>query len=178
MSNTLLVFYSRSGTTRALACRLARELDADLEEIRERHDRKGWRGFLRSLFESLSGRDPAIVPCRFKPADYALVVVGTPVWAERPAGPVRRYLLDHEAELNHVAFFCTYSHNGAAALAEMADIVDCEPIATLMLSGPEVEAGDSGQSARFVSEVFGSVRWGIENRRFERIMPVAPARCA
>ncbi|MCD6363048.1 MAG: flavodoxin family protein [Synergistetes bacterium] len=50
---TLVVVYSRTGITLSLAKKIARELQADLEIIRDNVNRKGVLGFLRSGYEAV-----------------------------------------------------------------------------------------------------------------------------
>lgn len=155
MAKTLVVFYSRSGMTRRLAGLLARALDADLDEIRETRGRDGLRGYLRSAFEALAGRRPAILPPQHHPHNYQRVVVGTPVWAGHVAAPVRSYLEAHRADLHHVAFFCTCGQSGAGALAEMARVLDRAPAAQLAMTDRELASGDDARPARFVKTLLG-----------------------
>ena len=49
---TLVVHYSRTGTTRKVAESLAAKLLCDSEVIIEERDRSGLLGYLRSLFEA------------------------------------------------------------------------------------------------------------------------------
>ena len=53
MNHVLVVYFSRTGHTRVLAEGIARALGADLEEIRDRTDRTGLLGWLRSGAETV-----------------------------------------------------------------------------------------------------------------------------
>ena len=83
----LVVFFSRSGTTRKLASAIAASLGADLEEICDYSDRRGVGGYIRSLIDAVGKRSVEIVPGGHDVAAYDLVVVGTPVWAGMPSAP-------------------------------------------------------------------------------------------
>ena len=50
---TLVVYYSRSGTTRKIAEALSEALNANIEEIVEANDRAGFFGYVRSLVEAI-----------------------------------------------------------------------------------------------------------------------------
>ena len=92
-SKTLVVFYSRSGTTRRVAQALSEALQCDLEEITEPKPRTGFLGYIRSLLEATRKRPSTITPKKHDVSSYALVVVGTPVWAWSLSSPVRAYLM-------------------------------------------------------------------------------------
>lgn len=161
MANTLIVYYTRSGFTRRVAERLARMLDADIEAIREKHGRTGVLGFARSLFDVARGRTPAILPCRFDPARYRAVVLGSPVWVGHVSSPVRSYIAAHPGALERAALFCTQGSSGAdTALAEMSALrhPDLDPVAsnaapTLSLCDQEIDAGDESRLVQFAGRV-------------------------
>ena len=80
MTKTLIVYHSRTGYTRRIAQHLADRLGADLDEIRIVQPMHGVLGYAACAIEAMAGLAPALRPMRHKPADYDLVVVGTPVW--------------------------------------------------------------------------------------------------
>ncbi len=140
--NTLVVFYSRTGTTRTVAQRIARELDADLEELSEPKDRHGLRGYLRSGFDARLDRWVTLEALDRDPTSYDLVVVGTPVWVSSLSAPVRTFLGNHAGRLRNVAFFVTQGGRGdRRVLGQMASVVGAKPRATLTLTQREVEQG-------------------------------------
>lgn len=141
MKRALIVYHSRSGHTRRVAQALARRLHADLEEIRIVQPLEGWLGYLMCAIESLAALTPALRPGRHQPSNYALVVVGTPVWFWNVSSPVRSWLEAHR--LTHrLAFFCTMGGSGAArAFATMAELAGRPPQATLALTEDEVARG-------------------------------------
>ena len=140
--HALIVYYSLSGTTRAVATALAKELGADIEEIRCTRYSPGFWGYLRAARNSWRGKLPSIEPLTHVPSRYDLVVVGGPVWAFHPATPLRAYLRQQASRLPGVAFFLT--HGGSAAqqsLGEMAQLAGQAPIATLIVREADVRQG-------------------------------------
>jgi multimeric flavodoxin WrbA len=55
-----------------------------------------------------------IDPASLQPRDYAVVVLGTPVWAGNMSSPVRAYINQHRAEIRNLALFCTQGGSGGA----------------------------------------------------------------
>lgn len=144
---TLVVVYSRSGKTLSVAKKVAEELDADLEVIEDKVNRKGVLGFLRSGYEALTKKLPPIAEPKRDPGEYELTVVGTPIWAGRMSSPVRAYLSRTKSRFKRVAFFCTSEGGGhERVFMEMGCVAAAEPIATLELTGDQLK-GDQGLKA-------------------------------
>lgn len=136
----LVVYFSRTGTTRRLAERLARELDGTLMPITETRSRLGLLGYPRSLIEAVSGRDVPIDPPRRDPRDYDLVLIGTPVWGWHLSSPVRAFARQWGRRLKHVAFFCTMGGSGERpAFDELRRLCGQVPLAELALQASDLE---------------------------------------
>jgi menaquinone-dependent protoporphyrinogen IX oxidase len=118
MSNkrVLVVFFSSSGNTRKVGQAIAVGLSATVEEIQEVNPHpadirgKGLRNFRNMgyvAFYALMGRTVPIKAMQQDPADYDLVVIGTPIYASSLPAPVRAYLVQYGAKCKEVAFFST-----------------------------------------------------------------------
>jgi hypothetical protein len=154
-SRVLVVFFSRTGTTRALASTLAGMLCADLEEICDLTERHGVSGYLRCLADSWRRRPAQVVPAGLDTAQYDLVVVGTPVWAGAVSAPVRAYLLENRSKFRHVAFFCSFGGLGSqTAFDEMRALAGQAPVTQCKVRATEVQRGGAATSLTlFVSEL-------------------------
>lgn len=131
-SRVLVLYYSRTGTTRAVAQAIRAELRCDIERICDRTVRSGLLGFLRSVGDGLLGRGAELYPLQRNLRDYDLVIIGGPVWSGRICSPIRSFLDQHRGELDKVAFFCTYLGTGSArALREMSHHAERAPMLTL-----------------------------------------------
>jgi flavodoxin len=151
----LVVFYSLSGTTRTVAEAIARQLDADLEEVRPRIPYAGITGLVRAVIDSLRGGTPELAPASRNPAAYDLVLVGGPIWASRPAPPIAAFLANHSGRLQRVAFFV--SHGGSApdrAFRIMQERAGKAPEGTLALKADAVKSGAfRAEADRFVERL-------------------------
>jgi len=138
-TRVLVVYYSRSGTTRKVARAIGKELDCELEAISERTPRRGVLGYLQSGLDATFHREMALVPVSTDAKDYDLVVVGTPTWNASVSTPVRAYLAANRERIRRVAFFCTYDGSGSArVLRQMEEICGKAPTMTLAVRTDEV----------------------------------------
>jgi flavodoxin len=139
MRSCLVVCYSRTGLTEKLGREIAASCGADFELIREAEGRSGPLGFLRSIWDTLRHRRPAILAPGKDAGNYALVVLGAPVWAGKVASPMRSYIVQHCRRFHRVALFCTMGGRGGdKALAEMAVLCGKTPIAQVAISDAEI----------------------------------------
>lgn len=139
MKKVLIVYYSRTETTKKLANRLAEKISADVEEIRDTVDRKGSMGYLMAGRDATLRKLTVLEPLSTNISDYEIVIIGTPIWSWNVSVPVRTYLTEHKNEFSEVAFFCTMGGSGdVRAFTEMAQIIKKEPKTTLALKTVEV----------------------------------------
>jgi flavodoxin len=143
----LVVYYSRTGTTRGVAETLAQKLDADLEEIVDRKRRGGVIGFMGGGKDALLKKVADIDEPRKDPAEYQLVLLGTPVWAGSVTPAVRAYIELKAASLPDVAFFLTTGGSGIdKTFQAMAELCGKQPQGTLGLKERDVKKGAAGDA--------------------------------
>lgn len=105
-SNVLVVYYSRTGMTRRVATEIAALGQWDLEPVIDMKPRNNLFGYTRSMFDSLFGRSTELAAPRHNPAEYELVIVGTPVWNGSVSAPIRTWLQDWAGRLPHARVLC------------------------------------------------------------------------
>ncbi len=151
----LIVYYSRSGTTRMLATAISHTLHCDIEEIRDTRSRRGILGYVQSLIEAFLRRPSTIESAERDPGSYDLVIIGTPVWAGSMSSPVRSYLMANKARLREAAFFCTLGGRGSeSAFAQMRELAGKVPCARCAVTASAVRSGRYGADvARFAKEL-------------------------
>ena len=81
MMNALVVYYSLTGYTRALAERIALERHADLVEIQEVRHRSVIGAFVFGAFLAMRSRPSKIVPMAQDFGSYDRIILASPVWA-------------------------------------------------------------------------------------------------
>jgi hypothetical protein len=123
----LVVYYSRSRTTRAAAEAIARALDADIEALRDRTNRSGVFGYVRSGLEATLSRPTVLEPQLRDPRRYEVVIVGTPVWNASVSAPVRTYLDTNRGRFEKVAFSLTEGGWGDDGLHGFLERVSARP---------------------------------------------------
>lgn len=149
---TLVVYYSRDGSTRRVAEELKAQLGADIEEITEPKGRGGPLGWMRSGKEGSSGAVVQINPPKADPSTYDLVAVGTPIWAWNVSSPVRSYLTAMRGKLPRVAFFCTMDSKPGETFKVMEGLAGKAPVATAEVTSGEVKSGAHKERAKAFAE--------------------------
>lgn len=147
-ARTLVAYYSRTGVTKTVAEAIAGGLGADLEELIDTKSRKGPLGFVIAAKDALRKKLTRIEPVTKTPADYDLVVIGTPVWAGTMASAVRTYLSQRGSEIKKVALFCTQGGSSPGhALEDMQELCGKPPVETLSLRTKTVKSGNFAEAA-------------------------------
>ena len=154
-SKRLVVYYSRGGVTRQVAETIAAKLKCDIEGIQDVRSRKGLFGWLRSGREAMRRVLPEISPTVRDPAQYDLVVLGTPVWGSLMSSPLRTYITQNQGKFKRVASFVTFGGSGAdRALQDIADLCGQQPVATQAFRNSAVRAGSHASAVEeFISRV-------------------------
>jgi hypothetical protein len=93
---------------------LAKLVGADIESIRDRGHGVGFFGYAKAAWDAMRRVPANIGPQSKNPADYALTVIGTPVWVGNMTPAVRAYLQNNKGRLRNVAFFITSGSTEAA----------------------------------------------------------------
>ena len=138
----LVIYFSHTGNTQKVAEAIASKYEADIEQIKEAGDRAGMSGYLAAGRDALFKRQGSIQSARKDPAQYDLIILGTPIWAWSVSPPIRAYIAEHISQFNKVAFFCTEGGSGGKrAFQQMAELIGKQPVATLEITEPDLKAG-------------------------------------
>jgi len=135
----LLVYYSRTGITKKIAEKIASKLSCDIEAIKSVKNYLGPIGYLLAGREATLKKSAKIEPTIKNPADYDLIILGTPIWSFNISSPIRTYLVENKEKTKNLAAFCTMGGSGdVRAFGEMEKISGQKPITTLSLLTKEV----------------------------------------
>jgi flavodoxin len=151
----LVIFYTRTGTTKKIGEEIAKALGADSDEIVDQKSRKGVLGWLRA------GRDSQVlktteIKVQKTPDDYDMLIIGTPIWANNLTPAVRTYLTTYSFKGKKMAFFTTQGgEEPVDAIAKMKEMAaGSEVIATLSIQRDDVKANKyEAQLAAFLERL-------------------------
>ena len=131
----LVVAYSRTGTTKNLAEKIAKKFSAEVDIIEDKTNRDGIRGWFGGGKDVLF-RKSTEISFKKNPREYDLVIVGTPVWVGTMTPAVRKYISDNE--FIKVAFFATFAGDISKTFREMEKLCK-KPVAVLGVKDKDLE---------------------------------------
>jgi len=135
MKKILVVYYSRHGHTRLVGKKIAKFLNADIEEIIDLRSRKNIISWAESAFDENLRKPTKIKKPKKDPSDYDLVIVGSPIW-DGLTPPVRAYLSKNK--FKKTAFFSTFGASAEDVFKIMGKISKTKPIAVLGIQDREI----------------------------------------
>lgn len=135
MQKIIVIYYSRTGHTRAVAEAIAVTCKAELEEICDVKNRNSFFGYFRSVREALKEQLTNIEPVDKILEEYDLAILGTPVWAGKVSSPMRTYISQHQGRFKRVAVFCTEGGSGGEkVIQQVTKLCESESVASLIIT--------------------------------------------
>ena len=142
MSKSLAIAYSHTGTSRRLAQLLVAQQQWTLAEVREARRRSGVLGTWRCLLDSFFHHCPQIRYDGPNPSEFDAVVLVSPIWTYRLAGPTCSFVASQRASLRDVAVISVMGESGAPnAVAEVSRRIGRPPLMNAAFWTREVEDG-------------------------------------
>ena len=128
----LVLYYSQTGNTKAVAEEIANKLGADIEEITmaDPYDPDFQATIDRCLKEREQEILPTINPVKADLANYDVIFLGYPVWFGTYAPPVITFLNDADFSGKKIVPFCTFGSGGLES--SVKDLVAAEPNAEVL----------------------------------------------
>jgi hypothetical protein len=159
MSKVLVVVYSYTSTSRRVARLLSQHRGWPLGEITEVRPRSGVLGALRCLLDSLFRRCPDISYDGPLPSQFDAVVLVSPIWAQRLAGPMRSFVAQRRDDLPDVAVVSVMGDHGAPnAVAEIGRIIGRAPFLSTAFTTREVNDLSFAVRLQDLGAALGSAR--------------------
>ncbi len=153
----LVVYYSRSGTTKKLAQKLSVELNADIEEIIDKKNRSGLIGWIFGGRDGMKRIPTDIDPIKNNPENYDVVLIGGPLWGFRGIAPASRtYLVQNKDKIKQIAFFMTRGGKSSSdpALKDLKEVYGKPVLGTLDIMQKDLESPETAeQIASFVKTI-------------------------
>lgn len=137
----LVLYYSQTGNTKAVAEEIANKLGADIEEITmvNPYDPDFQATIDRCKKDQEQGVLPEIQPVKADIANYDVIFLGFPVWFGTYAPPVTTFLNSADFSGKKIVPFCTFGSGGL--YSSVKDLVEKQP-------GAEVLPGYGVRAAR------------------------------
>ena len=80
---TLIIYYSRTGNTKAVCEALGQELSADIVEVKDLNNRMSTPGIIGGMLKTFLGMRTKIFPEKIDMTDYSNVILSAPIWAAK-----------------------------------------------------------------------------------------------
>ena len=128
----LVLYYSQTSNTKAVAEEIATRLKSDIEEITlvEPYDTAFQATIERCKTDREKGITPEIKPLEANVADYDWVFIGYPIWFGTYAPPIASLLEKVDLSGKWVVPFCTFGSGGLESSAK--DLTEKQPNAKVM----------------------------------------------
>lgn len=129
---TLVLYYSQTSNTKAVAQEIATQLGADIEEIAAVNPYDG--DFQATIERCIKERDEGTIteiqPLTADLANYDIIFIGYPVWFGTYAPPIATFLDQVDLSGKKIVPFCTFGSGGLES--SVKDMVEKQPKAKIL----------------------------------------------
>lgn len=108
-SDVVVIYFSRTGKTEAMARQIADKFEADLFQISDQSYYQGISGMWRANRDSWFKKPAPIMPAILDLSNYRLIFLGSPIWWYRPAPPLWAFVEHNRFEGKNVVLFNTFN---------------------------------------------------------------------
>lgn len=128
----LVLYYSQTSNTKAVATEVANKLNADIEEIVavNPYDGDFQATIDRCIVEREQGTVTEIKPLAADIANYDVIFIGYPVWFGTYAPPVATFLANTDLSGKKIVPFCTFGSGGLES--SVKDMAEKQPKAEIL----------------------------------------------
>jgi flavodoxin len=114
--NAIVVYYSLTSKTKAIAEGFAKELGCEIKQIEEVRKRSLLGAYVMGAFAAMRSKTSAIKPLNVDMKNYDTIIIATPVWASSPVPAVNAFVENSSFE-NKDSVFIISSASGDASKA-------------------------------------------------------------
>lgn len=139
---SLVVYYSRTGTTKKVAKKIAGMLGSDIEEIIDTKKRGGPFGFMIAVKDGGQRKMTTIKEPEKDPSEYDIIIIGTPIWAGAMTPAIRTYISEKKDGFPGIALFCTHGGRDKGFLGNMEEFIGLKAVALMALQQKDVQEGN------------------------------------
>lgn len=152
---TLVIYYSRTGTTQRLAQQIAERLHADLEKIVDTTDRSGAMGYLSGGHDAMQRKMTKIAEITHRPENYDLIILATPVWAWTVTPAMRTFVVKNREKFKKIGLVLTRGNSDVMKIfKEFEEMCGKKAVSKLTLLTKEVIQNTSQQTiGEFISDL-------------------------
>lgn len=128
----LVLYYSQTSNTKAVATEIATKLNADIEEIVavNPYDGDFQATIDRCIVEREQGTVTEIKPLTADIANYDVIFIGYPVWFGTYAPPIATFLANADLSGKKIVPFCTFGSGGLES--SVKDMAEKQPKAEIL----------------------------------------------
>jgi flavodoxin len=109
----LIVYYSWTGNTEAVAKELQQKISGDLAAIDEVKQRMPGIGFAGAAVSALMGLKSKVKPMNFSLKGYDNIIIGGPMWASRTVPAINTFISEADLTNKNVYVFVTLGDDKA-----------------------------------------------------------------
>ncbi|WP_461207484.1 flavodoxin family protein [Clostridium sp. DL1XJH146] len=143
MGKKLIVYYSKSGSTKKVAEILAEQLDGDIVKIIDNKNRNGLFGFIFSGRDAIKEKMADIKEISVDLKKYDNIIVGTPVWASKLSTPALTFLRKYKDDISDYSLFYTQGGDGDNKIkAQLENYMDKKPNNIVAIYGKDFKDGN------------------------------------
>lgn len=106
-NKTLILYYSRSGNTKAACEAMGKALNVELREIQDRNSRDGSLGIIGAMLKINLGMQTDTDPEKIDFGPYKTIIVSAPVWASQPGLAMKTFIQNNRFDGKNIIVFIT-----------------------------------------------------------------------
>jgi flavodoxin len=103
----LILYYTKTGNTKAACEALQKALGADIQEIKDLNSRDTRLGGIGGMLKTLLGMHTAIEPKKVDLSSYTTVIISAPIWAAKFGLAMRTFVETNRFDGKNVIIFIT-----------------------------------------------------------------------